>query len=144
MIKLIAKFGGILILIAIGILFLRGSVLSSSPWAIAFQLLAIGLVIWARATFLGQQFKVTADPGSGQLLQRGPYRFIRHPMYLAALLFVWASILSHWSLTNLFIGFLVVIILIIRIHVEEGLLREKYPEYQEYARKTKRFIPFIW
>ena len=144
MIKLIAKFGGILILIAIGILFLRRSVFSPSPWVIATQLLAVGLVIWARVTFMGQQFKVTADPGSGQLLQRGPYRFIRHPMYLAALLFVWASIISHWSLLNLFIGFLVVIVLIIRIHVEERLLREKYPEYREYSRKTRLIIPFIW
>ncbi len=144
MIKLIAKYGGVLILIAIGILFIRRSVFSPSPWVIATQLFAIGLVIWARVTFMGQQFKVTADPGTGQLLQRGPYRFIRHPMYLAALLFVWASIISHWSLLNLFIGFLVVIVLIIRIHVEERLLWEKYPQYREYSHKTKRFIPFVW
>jgi len=87
---------------------------------------------------------VTASPGADVLLRRGPYRFVRHPMYLAALVFIWAGIGSHVSALTLAIGVAVTGVCIARVIVEERLLRAEYPEYPDYARSTKALIPFLF
>ena len=54
-------------------------------------------------------------------------------MYSAALLFIWAAILSHLSVLNLAIGVSVTSVVVIRVVTEERLLRARYPEYRDYA-----------
>jgi protein-S-isoprenylcysteine O-methyltransferase Ste14 len=75
---------------------------------------------------------------------RGPYRFIRHPMYSAALLFIWAAVLGQPSTLTLTIGVAVTVVSAARIIAEERLLREAYPDYREYARTTKALVPFLF
>jgi protein-S-isoprenylcysteine O-methyltransferase Ste14 len=62
------------------------SLFSSSPWVIAAQAAAIGLSVWARLSFTADAFRVVAVPGAPMVIRQGPYRFVRHPMYAAALL----------------------------------------------------------
>jgi protein-S-isoprenylcysteine O-methyltransferase Ste14 len=134
----------ILLLLTILVFLVRGSVFSPSPLVIGMQLLALGLVLAARFTFGKQQFNVTAHPGEGPLIERGPYRFIRHPMYAGSLLFVWACVLGHWSYYNAGAGILLSVLLPLRIVTEERLLRKRYAEYGPYASRTKRLIPFVF
>jgi protein-S-isoprenylcysteine O-methyltransferase Ste14 len=141
--KAISKFAFPVLLIALLVLLIRGDLLSSSPYVIAAQILAIALNVWTRRSFGAGQFSVGAEPGEGRLLTNGPFKFIRHPMFAAALLFLWASILGHWSLTNAMIGLVVTGFIAVRIITEEQLLRTKYPEYVEYSKKTKRIIPYL-
>ena len=143
MIKFISKSALLILVIAILYLILSKNLLSSSPPVIAGQLLAIALSIWARRSFRGGQFSIHAQPVERPLLLIGPYQFIRHPMYTAALLLVWSGILGHVSVITLIIGLIVTGIISIRIGVEEQFLRAYYPDYTEYALKTKRIIPFI-
>jgi hypothetical protein len=82
----------IFILAAIAVLGVTGNLFSASPFVVAAQVAAIGLNVWARRSFQKGAFRVTAAPAGGSIIRRGPYRFIRHPMYSAALLFVW----SRW------------------------------------------------
>jgi len=86
---------------------------------------------------------VTADPATGPLLQNGPYRFIRHPMYAAALLLIWSSIAGHPRVGNIVVGAVATVVVALRIPAEERLLRAHYPDYADYARRTKRVIPFV-
>ena len=141
--KLISKFALLVLLVAILYLLISGNLLSWSPFVIAGQLLAIALSIWARKSFQGRQFSIHAEPVKGSLLSIGPYRFIRHPMYAAALLFVWASILGHLSLIPAVFGLIVTGVIAVRMVTEEQFLRVRYPDYAEYARKTKRIIPAV-
>jgi protein-S-isoprenylcysteine O-methyltransferase Ste14 len=115
----------------------------ASPYVIAAQTMAVALSVWARRSFPKSTFRVVAVPGAPSIIRRGPYRFIRHPMYAAALLFIWAAVLSHTSLLNLGIGLAVTVVVVLRVVVEERLLRKRYPEYGRYARSTKALIPFI-
>jgi len=131
------------LLVAILYLLISGNLLSWSPFVIAGQLLAIALSIWARKSFQGRQFSIHAEPVKGSLLSIGPYRFIRHPMYAAALLLVWASILGHLSLIPVIVGLVVTGVIAVRVATEEQFLRARYPDYTEYARRTKRIIPAI-
>ncbi len=140
----ILKFALGFVILTILALLIQGDLLSVSPLVIAGQAAAIVLTLSARATFRKQEFKVIAEPGSGPLIRRGPYRFLRHPMYAGALLFIWASILGHWSLFNFAIGIIVLVVVFWRISLEEQLLRTRYADYAAYAGRTKRIVPFIY
>ena len=132
------------VIAAIVVLGVTGNLFSPSPYVIAAQVLAIVVNLWARTSFQSGTFRVTAGPGASTLIRRGPYRFVRHPMYLAALVFIWAGIASHISLLTLAIGLVVTGVCLVRVIVEERLLRAKYPEYPDYARSTKALIPFLY
>ena len=143
MMKLISKFALLFVLVTILYLLISGNLFSLSPFIIATQLLAVALSVWARRSFQKGQFNIQAEPKEGQVLSRGPYQFIRHPMYAAALLLIWSGILGHVSPINLIIGVIITGVVTIRIVVEEQYLRTCYPDYAEYARITKQIIPLI-
>ena len=80
-----------------------------------------------------------------ELIKHGIYEHIRHPTYLAMLIYSPAIPLSFSSLY----GFLLMLGLIpctlYRIRIEESMLLEKFgDEYREYMRQTKKMIPFIY
>jgi protein-S-isoprenylcysteine O-methyltransferase Ste14 len=120
-----------------------GNLFSPSPVVIAIQLLAIALAVWARRSFPAGAFRVAATPAASTVIQRGPYRFIRHPMYSAALLFIWAGVFSHVSLLTLAVGGVVTAVAAARIILEERLLRARYAEYAAYVRTTKAVVPYL-
>jgi protein-S-isoprenylcysteine O-methyltransferase Ste14 len=128
---------------AVILLAATGNLFSSSVVAIGAQLLAVALTIWARRSFPANSFRVDATPTAETVIRRGPYRLVRHPMYSAALLFIWAAVLSHLSLWTITIGTIVTIIVALRVVFEERVLRDRYPEYASYAKATKAFIPYL-
>ncbi|MEJ2747482.1 MAG: isoprenylcysteine carboxylmethyltransferase family protein [Anaerolineae bacterium] len=142
--KLISKSALLLLILAILFMLISGSLLSWSPIVIAGQLLAVVLAVWARRSFGTAQFNIHAEPISKSLISKGPYRFIRHPMYAAALLLIWASISGHVSPLTIIMGILVTMAIIVRIITEEKLLQISYPDYTAYAGRTKRIIPFVF
>jgi protein-S-isoprenylcysteine O-methyltransferase Ste14 len=134
----------IFVVAAIAVLGVTGNLFSSSLIVITVQVAAVVLNVWARTSFQSGTFRVTAAPGAASLITRGPYRFIRHPMYSAALVFIWAGVARHLSILTLTIGISVIGVCIARVIVEERLLRAKYPEYLDYSRTTKALIPFVF
>ncbi len=60
-----------------------------------------------------------------------------------ALIFFWASILGHWSLVNALVGLSATAVIAVRIGVEERLLSDRYPDYGDYAGRTKRLVPYV-
>ena len=119
------------------------SLFSLSPIVIALQLIAVALNLSARFAFPRDAFRVSAAPGGSEIIRRGPYRFIRHPMYAAALLFMWTGILSHGSWPAVSVGIVVSAFVCARVIAEERLLRERFPGYVAYARSTKAIVPFV-
>jgi len=120
------------------------ALLSDSPVVIGVQVVAVGLVLWARITFGRRSFHAAAEPTEGGLMTTGPYHFVRHPIYTAACLFCWAGILGNVSLVSIALGGLVVLGAIMRMLAEERLLVERYPAYWQYAQVTKRMVPFVF
>jgi len=124
-------------------LYLRHGLLGRSPVSISFLVLAALLMLWARLTFGRRSFHAAANPTEGGLVTNGPYRFIRHPIYSAILLFVWAGVLSPWSAVNLGLAVVATVAIAVRILTEESLVRKRYPAYAAYAAHTRRVIPFL-
>jgi protein-S-isoprenylcysteine O-methyltransferase Ste14 len=90
---------------------------------------------------LGRFFGVF--PEARGLVRHGPYRYVRHPLYLAEIIAsvgIVLPILSVWSV-GLFIAF--VALQYWRAILEERALTAAIPEYAEYARHTWRIIPGI-
>jgi len=80
-----------------------------------------------------------------ELIKHGIYKHIRHPTYLAMLIYSPAIPLIFSSLY----GFLLMLGLIpctlYRIKIEETMLLEKFgDEYREYMKKTKKIIPSVY
>ncbi len=129
-----------------GILLLLGNqgLLSPSPIVIVVQVFALFLMIWARVTFGRRSLHATASPTEGGLVTTGPYRYVRHPIYAAVLLITWAGVFGNLSLVHTAFGLLTFAGAIARIHCEEMLVRIRYPGYDEYAKKTRRLMPFVF
>jgi protein-S-isoprenylcysteine O-methyltransferase Ste14 len=125
-------------------LILRDSLFSLEPVVIAVQSAAVALMIWARAVFGGRSFHAAANPTAGGLVTTGPYRFIRHPIYAAACFFGWAGVASHWSAVSGQLGVVLLFGALVRMLCEERLIARQYPEYREYARVTKRIVPYLF
>jgi protein-S-isoprenylcysteine O-methyltransferase Ste14 len=133
----------IVVVSAIVVLAVTRNLFAASPYVIAAQAMAVALSMWARRSVPKSTFRVVAAPSASSIIRRGPYRFVRHPMYSAALLFIWTAVLSHLSLWTLGLGAVVTLVVLSRVIAEERLLRTRYQEYREYARSTKALIPFI-
>jgi protein-S-isoprenylcysteine O-methyltransferase Ste14 len=125
-------------------LVLGHAIISPASVVIVCQVVAIGLMIWARLTFGRRSFHATAGPTEGGLITSGPYRFIRHPIYTSVCLFTWASSLAYASAFTVGMALMVALGAAIRIASEERALRQRYPEYSAYAGRTKRMVPFIY
>jgi len=96
------------------------------------------LILWSLVT-LGRSFGLA--PADRGLVQRGPYRIVRHPMYLGELIYQISCFAGSFSIVRLglLLGF--VGLEIIRILREERLIAG----YDRYSEKTRwRLLPGIW
>jgi len=115
--------------------------------SLAYVLMVAGLVtlIWARIT-LGTNWSSTVTFREGhELIERGPYRFVRHPIYTGVLLMIagTATVLDNISsllaLAVCFLGHWW------KLRQEEALLTKHFPDtYRDYMSRTKALIPFIF
>jgi len=124
-------------------LLLRRSLFAHGIPLVAVQAVAVGIMLWARVVFGGRSFHAGADPTDGGLVMTGPYRFIRHPIYTAILLFLWAGVASHGTILSLLTAIVATTATAVRLVAEEDLVVDRYPEYAAYAARTKRLIPFV-
>jgi protein-S-isoprenylcysteine O-methyltransferase Ste14 len=143
LLTLVSIAGYLLMVAAILLLLLVHGLFANNVAAIVVQALAVLLMIWARAAFGRRSFHAAGSPTEGGVVTTGPYRYIRHPIYAAVLYFIWAGVLCHLSAETLAPGAVAVIGVALRVFVEERLVVERYPEYREYAARTKRLIPYL-
>ena len=144
MLKVLSVLGFLLMVAALLGLLATHSLFSPSPVVIAVQAAAVALMVWARVTFGRRSFHAAANPTEGGLVTTGPYRFVRHPIYTAVCLFAFAGAVAHVSLTAVGLALLAFLGALGRMLTEERLVRQRYPEYAEYAARTKRMIPLVF
>lgn len=139
-----SRMATVVLVASIWTLFFRHALFADAAVPVVLQVLAAGLMLWARLTFGRRSFQVAASPTEGGLVTTGPYRYWRHPIYAALLLFAWVGVACHPSSLSALAALAASAAIGVRIGAEERLVRERYPEYAAYASRTKRLIPFVF
>ncbi|MHA1214414.1 MAG: methyltransferase family protein [Candidatus Hodarchaeales archaeon] len=89
--------------------------------------------------------KVVEVKENQKVISTGPFKFVRHPLYLGNSILVVGLALTLSSFLALFPASFFITIQIIRIVKEEETLTESLKGYSEYKKRVKyRLIPFIW
>lgn len=95
-------------------------------------------------TFLSPLIRIQKERKQ-HVVSTGVYGYVRHPMYLGAVLMFLATPLLLGSFYGLFIGLLLVVLIIVRLLGEEAMLVEELDGYKAYKKKVKyRLFPHIW
>ena len=100
-------------------------------------------VVASRA--LGKSLTPFPKPsGPAVFVERGPYRWVRHPVYSGGILFFtgFALAFSPWALAC---AALLAAVWALKLRVEERMLEARYPEYAAYRERTPaRLVPFVY
>jgi protein-S-isoprenylcysteine O-methyltransferase Ste14 len=123
---------------------IAGSLLSRSLGFLV-EVLGLCLAIWARMTLGRNWSSSVAFKERHELITKGPYRLVRHPIYTGMLtMFLGAAIYL-----GVLAGFLAVLSMfasfLIKSRQEEKMMAKHFPrEYARYKRRTKAIIPFVY
>lgn len=115
--------------------------------ALAALLTAAGLAVavWARFV-LGRNWSGTITfKENHELIMRGPYAHVRHPIYSGLLLMLLGTAVESARLRAFLMLAVVLVVLRLKAHYEEALMIRHFPEaYPEYRRRVKALIPGVW
>jgi protein-S-isoprenylcysteine O-methyltransferase Ste14 len=122
--------------------------MSLLPKAIGFA----GIILWGYIHFSVLRVNsyvskiVEVRPDQGQkVVSEGPYRIVRHPMYVGFVILFMSIPLALGSLYALIPGALLVVVLAIRTSLEDRTLQKELPGYSEYTKKTRyKLLPGVW
>lgn len=107
--------------------------------------ISIPLLYWVHHS-LGRYFSarlVLQD--DHQIIQNGPYRWIRHPMYTVGFCYLIGAGLLSKSMVVLILPTLSFgLLVLLRVNDEEAMLEQTNPAYREYKESTGRFFPKLW
>ena len=104
----------------------------------------LAFALWARLT-LGRNWSgVVALKEAHNLVEHGPYRFVRHPIYTGMLIMFFATALVQSHVAG-FVGVLLMFASFwIKLDREERLMLQQFPErYAAYQQSVKQIIPFV-
>ena len=117
----------------------------STTWQVAgagIQAAGLGFAVWARRT-LGKNWtgRITTG-GSQDLVVRGPYRLVRHPIYTGVLLGILGTAIQIAEVRAV-LGFLMLLVgILVKLGREEAALREHFGSaYEDYSGRVPRLLP---
>jgi protein-S-isoprenylcysteine O-methyltransferase Ste14 len=104
----------------------------------------VGFAIWARQT-LGSNWSGNPTIKEGhELVEAGPYRLVRHPIYTGILVGLAGSGIGSGQVKHLVVLGVAAVLLWIKLKVEESLMLRQFPQaYPDYMKRTKALIPFV-
>jgi len=123
-----------------------GTLASGHARWVACTLLISGMALGIASRWaLGASFTPFPRPREGgSQVHRGPYRWVRHPMYAAVVLACAGWALLWLSLEGAAMTAVLLVFFDCKARREEAWLAESYPGYADYKRRTKKLVPFVY
>jgi protein-S-isoprenylcysteine O-methyltransferase Ste14 len=138
-----AQFALLAVLAAQAALAWRGPPWPLDAWAALVAGAALGA--WALHANRPGNFNIRPEPrAGGRLVQEGPYRWIRHPMYSALLLGALGVARAADGVAPWLALAALAAVLWAKARAEEAALRALHPGYAEYQQRTRRFVPGLF
>jgi protein-S-isoprenylcysteine O-methyltransferase Ste14 len=105
----------------------------------------LAIMLWARVT-LGRNWSGgVVLKEDHELIQRGPYAYVRHPIYSGVFLLLLGFAVLEGRLSTFGVVLTVIVLLWLKASQEEKLLVSHFPaEYPAYRKRVKALIPFIF
>ena len=80
-----------------------------------------------------------------EVITTGPYRYVRHPLYAAMLVYCISVPVSLGSFYGIIPALGMIALMLVRTSKEDKFLHERLPGYKEYAQKTRyKLVPGVW
>lgn len=145
-----ARWGILLVAIAFSVLWQYRFWQTSLPaWRLALAILFLALadvLSWSATRVLGRQWRVDAGLNAEhELVTRGPYRVVRHPIYTSVLCVFWGTGFILLPLPLLLLATLPALLgTEIRVRIEDGLLASRFGEqFEDYRRAVPAYLLLI-
>jgi protein-S-isoprenylcysteine O-methyltransferase Ste14 len=122
-----------LLFVAIGASWFFGPSVTRLGFVVA--LVGIVLAVWGGVAMGSSLSPFPRPPRHAELVQRGPYRFLRHPIYVGGVIF-FAGLSLAFSAYGLALTAVLAAFWLAKARLEERLLAERFSEYAEYRRRT--------
>lgn len=106
-----------------------------TPWGFLVAALGFALAVWAGVTMGHSLSPFPRPPRDAELVDRGPYRFLRHPIYVGGVLF-FAGLSLVFSVYGLALTAVLAAFWLAKARLEERHLVARFPEYADYRRRT--------
>lgn len=114
----------------------------AAAFAAALTWFGMGLVVWAVLVF-GRGVTPSPMPShKAQLRTRGPYRWIRHPMYTGVIVLMAGSALGRQNWIAAALWVVLIAFFLTKMRWEERRLVETYPGYGSYRETVPALVPF--
>jgi protein-S-isoprenylcysteine O-methyltransferase Ste14 len=108
-------------------------------------LIGSGMIALAGFAALGRNLTPHPQPrAGGTLVRHGIYRWVRHPLYVSLIVGCLGWALNWQSEPALVAAMVLAWALDRKARLEERWLRERFPEYEDYMRRVRRFLPWIY
>lgn len=135
----------ILQFIGLGLIFFTPPIFPQSIYGQVVLIISIFLGVWSIFVFRHTRINIFPYLRDGAtLVHRGPYKYVRHPMYSSVLLFGLSYFIDnpYWLYAAYFLGLTVVIFF--KIKFEEKQLASRFENYETDFFSTYRIIPCIY
>jgi protein-S-isoprenylcysteine O-methyltransferase Ste14 len=143
----LTAFGGTTVQLLVGTLLGSGPLLFTPPRmlsdaGVGVAVIAVTGAVWSLGTL---RRSLSVIPEARRLVTKGPYRLVRHPLYLFEILAAMAVLLGAPGAIATATFVVLVALQMARARLEEGLLSSAFEEYAPYAARTRyRLIPRLW
>jgi protein-S-isoprenylcysteine O-methyltransferase Ste14 len=110
------------------------------------MVLGYALFLWAMASnaFFAEGVRIQQERGH-TVAAGGPYRYVRHPGYVGAILSQAATPFLLGSAWALIPSVASAALYVVRTYLEDQALRQELPGYEAYAQRTRyRLLPGVW
>ncbi len=104
------------------------------------------LIFWTMTQnpYLSEVVRIQEERGH-KVCTTGPYKYVRHPMYLGVIIFILCLPLALGSFFALFFSAAIILVFFIRTALEDKTLQKELSGYKEYAKEVRyRLIPGVW